>query len=85
MNCRQAYLHICDNLDADLNSAKCREVRKHLDTCPDCRALLDSVKKTVSFYRSTPTPGIPSAAHNRLIKTINIAWESRPKPRRRTL
>ncbi|MEO8168285.1 MAG: hypothetical protein ABI623_08560 [bacterium] len=80
MKCKEAYLSICDNLDADPNSAKCRRVLKHLETCPDCTALLDSVKKTVALYKSAPSPRVPSAAHKRLIKTINIAW---PSPRRR--
>lgn len=83
MKCKEAYLRICDNLDADPNSAKCRQVLKHLETCPDCAALLYSVKKTVSLYKLAPTPQVPSATHRRLIKTINIAWESRPAPRRR--
>lgn len=83
MKCKEAYLRICDNLDADPNSAKCRQVLKHLEKCPDCAALLDSVKKTVSLYRSAPTPRIPSATHRKLIKTINIAWESGPAPGRR--
>ncbi len=78
MKCKEAYLRICDNLDADPNSAKCRQVLKHLEKCPDCAALLDSVKKTVSLYRLVSTPRIPTATHRKLIKTINIAWKSRP-------
>ncbi len=83
MKCKEAYLHICDNLDADLDSDKCRKVRKHLASCPDCTALLDSVKKTVSLYKNAPNPGVPSAAHKRLFKTIEIAWRSQPRQRRR--
>lgn len=83
MKCKEAYLHICDNLDADLDSDKCREVRKHLASCPDCTALLDSVKKTVSLYKKAPNPEVPSAAHKRLFKTIEIAWRSQPRPHRR--
>jgi anti-sigma factor RsiW len=82
MKCKQVYLHICDNLDAQMNSPKCREIRRHLATCPDCSALLDSVKKTVSLYRSTPEPDVPSSAHKRLVKTINLSWKSRTQPRR---
>ena len=80
MKCKEAYLRICDNLDADPDSEKCREVLKHLETCADCAALLDSVKKTVLLYKSTPTPRVPTATHKRLVRAINAAWES---PRRR--
>ncbi|MFN0156842.1 MAG: anti-sigma factor family protein [Bacteroidota bacterium] len=77
MKCKEAYLRICDNLDADPNSTKCRQMLRHLEICPDCAALLASVKKTVSFYRSAPTPQIPATTHRKLIKTINIVWKSR--------
>ena len=85
MKCKEAYLRICDNLDADPNSAKCRQVLKHLDTCPDCAALLGSVKKTVALYKSVPTPRVPSATHRRLIKAIDIAWKSRPAKQRQAI
>jgi predicted anti-sigma-YlaC factor YlaD len=85
MKCKEAYLRICDNLDADPNSAKCRQVLKHLETCSDCAALLDSVKKTVTLYKSAPSPQVPSATHKRLIKTIDLVWESQAKPRRRSI
>lgn len=82
MKCKDAYLHICDNLDADLNSEKCRQVLKHLTACPDCTAFLDSVKKTVYLYRASPSPKVSPTAHKRLFKTIDLAWESKQKPRR---
>jgi anti-sigma factor RsiW len=82
MTCNEAYLRICDNLDADPNSAKCRQVLKHLETCPDCAAFLDSVKKTIALYKMLPNPRTPATAHQRLMKAINRAWES-PKPTHR--
>ena len=84
MKCKEAYAHICDNLDADLNSPKCIEIRKHLESCPDCSAFLDSVKKTVFLYRSTPSPELPDSIHQRLLKTIEHTWEPKPKSKKRT-
>jgi anti-sigma factor RsiW len=84
MKCKDVYLYICDNLDAELNSARCREVRKHLDACPDCTAYLDSVKKTVFLYRTAPSPKVPAAAHERLFRTIDLTWKSNRKSSRRS-
>jgi len=84
MKCKEVYLYICDNLDANLNSAKCRAVRKHLATCSDCTSYLDSVKKTVSLYRSAPSPKVPAAAHERLFRTIDLTWKSHRKSRQRS-
>jgi hypothetical protein len=82
MKCRQAYLFICDNLNANLNSARCREVRKHLAGCRDCTAFLDSVRKTVALYKAEPMPAVPARVHKSLLKTIDLAWETAPTPRR---
>jgi len=82
MTCNEAYLRICDNLDADPNSAKCRQVLRHLEVCPDCAAFLDSVKKTIALYKMLPNPRTPATTHQRLMKAINRAWES-PKPTHR--
>jgi hypothetical protein len=57
--CKQALKHVCDNLDSSLNSRKCREIRRHLEACPDCRAYLDSLKQTISLYRNYPIPKAP--------------------------
>jgi anti-sigma factor RsiW len=70
MKCREVYLHVCDNLDQDIRSPKCRLIRKHLESCPDCAAFLQSLKKTVSLYRAVPAPPLPKTAHRRLLTTL---------------
>lgn len=70
MKCTDVYLHICDNLDQDINSPRCRQIKKHLATCPDCRAYLDSLKKTVALYRAVPAPRAPRSAHAGLLKAL---------------
>ncbi len=72
MNHRSMYRHLCENLDEDLDSAKCREIKKHLQGCPDCQAYLDSLKKTVALYRMSPTPGVSQALHRKLVKVIAL-------------
>ena len=70
MKCSEVYRHICDNLDQRLRTARCREIRRHLALCPDCRAYLSSLKTTVKLYRSIPSPQLPKAAHDRLMRTL---------------
>jgi anti-sigma factor RsiW len=83
MKCKDAYIYICDNLDADLNSPECREIRKHLVDCPDCTAYLDSLKKTVHLYRTAPVPEVTPAIHSRLFKIIKLNPATPAKPRKR--
>lgn len=74
MKCTDVYLFICDNLDQKLDSPQCREIKRHLESCSDCSAYLDSVKKTVQLYRTFSIPHVPAATHRKLLKTINLEW-----------
>jgi anti-sigma factor RsiW len=71
MKCSEVYRHICDNLDANLRTRRCQQIRLHLKTCPDCTAYLASLKTTVIMYRSVPAPRLPKGAHQRLMRALN--------------
>ncbi len=79
MKCKDVYRHICERLDQGLDSPECREIRKHLDSCTDCQAYLDSLKKTVALYRSVQPPPISPGTHRQLLKTISILTARRPR------
>ncbi len=84
MKCTDVYLFICDNLDQKLDSPQCREIKRHLESCPDCSAYLDSVKKTVQLYRNVTIPHVPSAIHKKLLKTIDLEWAPTVRSRKAT-
>jgi RNA polymerase sigma-70 factor (ECF subfamily) len=77
--CKDVYRHICANLDADLTSARCRRLKQHLESCPNCRAYLDSVKKTVTLFRMAPSPPLPASVHRKLFSRLATVA---PPPRR---
>jgi predicted anti-sigma-YlaC factor YlaD len=68
--CAQALRFICDNLDADLASPRCIEIRHHLSECPDCSAYLDSMKKTVALYRRYTAGKVPPAVRKLLTSSL---------------
>ncbi len=70
--CKSVYRHICNNLDADLNSQKCREIKAHINKCKNCTAYLDSLKKTILLYRSYPVPVIPIKTEKKLFAAISL-------------
>jgi predicted anti-sigma-YlaC factor YlaD len=78
MDCRKVYRHICENLDEDLDSRRCREIKKHLQACPHCQAYLDSVKKTVTLYRELESPPLSLRSRRKLIKVISLEMKSPP-------
>lgn len=85
MKCTEVYLFICDNLDQDIHSPRCRLILKHLESCTDCSAYLASLKKTVVLYKSMPAPRLPRRVHARLAKAIDAFSPATgtPRPRRR--
>lgn len=82
MNCRQAYRFICDNLDENIASARCRAIRKHIACCPRCQEYLDSLKETIRLYRAAPGPKLSRTTHRELMKVLE-AEMVHPAGRRR--
>lgn len=85
MKCEHVYLHICDHLDEDINSPRCRAIRQHLEQCPHCREYLQSLKTTITLYRAVPDPPVPPTAHRNLFRTITTltAGPARKSARKR--
>ncbi len=71
-SCADIYRHLCENLDAKLENDACREIRKRIDSCENCTALLDSLKKTVYLYREYPTPELPAKVRSELFAVIRV-------------
>lgn len=83
MKCDSVCMHICDNLDEDINSPRCRAIRAHLEECPSCRAYLDSMKKTITLFRAMPDPPVPAVTHRELFKTISALTGQLERPVRK--
>ena len=70
--CKPFMDQLCDALGEDLDSPLCRELREHLDGCPDCSLQIDTVKRTIEIYRSMPGEHVPSDVQNRLLARLNL-------------
>lgn len=71
ITCKEVANHICESLGEELNSPKCREIKKHLENCEYCRDYFSSVEKTIDFYRKYDIE-IPKEAHNRLMDCLGL-------------
>jgi predicted anti-sigma-YlaC factor YlaD len=72
MRCPEVLEHICEELDAQISSAKCREIKRHLQECPNCTAYLDSLKKTIRLYKTYPARKVPQKARKELFSVLNL-------------
>jgi predicted anti-sigma-YlaC factor YlaD len=63
---------MCQNLDSKLDSESCRRIKAHIKGCKNCSALLDSLKKTVYFYKIYPAPRLPEQSRKKLFAVIRM-------------
>ena len=73
LRCGKVAHHIQTELDVDLDARKCREIKRHLERCPNCTAYLDSLKKTVLLYKRYPDPHVPSRTRETLFAILKIS------------
>jgi hypothetical protein len=81
LTCKESLAHICGEMDEHIDSPKCREIKKHLEACPNCAAYLDGLKKTVRLYRDYPCPKLPDKCRKELLATLK-SRALRRQPRR---
>ncbi len=72
MPCPEILERICTELKENIDSPICQDLKKHLDDCPDCRAYVDSLKKTVYLYRQLPDEALPEDVQNRLFRVLKL-------------
>lgn len=70
--CKPFVERLCDALGEDLNSPVCRELKEHLEGCPECSLQIDTVKRTVEIYRAIPGQRVSADMEKRLLARLNL-------------
>lgn len=73
LSCGEVYDHLCDNLDSQLDSESCRRIKAHIKGCKNCSALLDSLKKTVTLYKTYSAPKLPESCRKELFAMVRLS------------
>ena len=84
--CKKVYQHICESLDEGLDTPRCRAIKRHIQSCPNCQTYMASLKKTIRLYRSMPVARTPRATHTRLVAVLEAEMKrqaGQPPARRR--
>ena len=76
---KDIYKHLCENLDSKLSSKECRRIREHIESCDNCTALLDSLKKTIYLYKEMSMPSLPKQLDKKLFAVIHLESTKRKK------
>jgi len=70
--CRELLGQISDYVDGELEEALCAELEAHLAVCPDCRVMVDTVRRTIVLYRSQSPADLPAEVHARLYRVLKL-------------
>ncbi len=72
----KVFDEVCDFLGGDLDSPVCKEIKAHLESCPECSVYVDSIKRTVHLYKENDEClEAPEECKEKILK--NILLESR--------
>jgi len=70
--CQHLLGHLSDYVDGELGQSVCEEIERHLAGCPNCRVVVDTLRKTVMLYQSQGCDPIPGNVEERLYKVLRL-------------
>lgn len=71
-NCRDLLGELSDYIDGELEAELCAALEAHLAECPDCRVLVDTMRRTIVLYRSQPVANLPEDVKERLYRVLEL-------------
>ncbi len=71
ITCNEAINHLCQNLGEEIDSPKCVAIKNHVQNCNTCKNYLDSVEKTIEFYKNY-NEEVTEDMHKKLMQYLNI-------------
>jgi predicted anti-sigma-YlaC factor YlaD len=74
-SCRFLLSSLSDYVDGELGDELCAEIDRHLQSCDNCRIVIDSLKKTVYLYHVTSMepPMVPDDVRERLYTRLDLS------------
>lgn len=70
--CHDLLDQLSDYVDGELEESLCVELEAHLAECPNCRIMVDTVRKTITLYRSQVPDRLPPDVEARLYKVLKL-------------
>jgi anti-sigma factor RsiW len=70
--CRELVAQFSDYIDGELEAALCAQLEAHLARCPNCRVMVDTVRKTITLYHAQGGSELPSDVQDRLYRVLRL-------------
>lgn len=76
-DCKELISNLSDFIDGELEPELCRELKKHLDGCRNCRLVADSLNMTVKLCRDGVTEELPDSLKLSLNRKLRERWNAK--------
>ena len=70
--CKDMLGALSDYIDGELEERLCAEIDEHMKECPDCRIVVDTLRKTVLLYRTHGQAEIPQDVLSRVHLALDV-------------
>lgn len=71
VTCKDVIIHICENLNEDIDSDRCRAIKHHIENCEKCREYGYSIECRIDWYREYD-PDFTDTQHDALLKKLGL-------------
>lgn len=73
MNCQEIFQNMSEYIDGELDGQLCAEIEAHIETCPDCKIVIDTLKKTIQLVQiSGRETELPKDVRKRLFTRLHL-------------
>jgi anti-sigma factor RsiW len=70
--CGELLGALSDYIDGELEEQLCAQIEAHMRDCPDCRVMVDTLRKTVVLYRTHGQVDVPPDVQDRLYAVLDL-------------
>jgi predicted anti-sigma-YlaC factor YlaD len=70
--CKDMLGALSGYIDGELEEKLCAEIDEHMKDCPDCRIVVDTLRKTVFLYRTHGHAELPEDVLSRVHLALDI-------------
>lgn len=71
-DCHDLLGSLSDYLDGEARQELCRAIEAHMAECPNCRIVVDTLKKTIYLVHASAAPELPNDVRKRLYQTLEL-------------
>ena len=73
LECKELLHNLNDYIDGELDNELCGKIEAHIETCPNCKVVVNTLKKTIQLYQDDgESVTLPLEARHRLFEALDL-------------